>query len=57
VRSWVRQSHAAVQGDERLGFPELEGMAKLPARQRCATLPWDSLDAALERSTRGGDAP
>ncbi len=55
VKSWIERSHAAVQGDDQLGFAELTGMAHLPARQRCATLPWDALAAALDEGA-GHDA-
>lgn len=52
VKSWAQLAHASVQGNDDLGFEELSGMVELPARERCATLPWDSLAAALAK-----DAP
>jgi nitrogen fixation NifU-like protein len=50
VQSWARQSHAAVAGKGELGFDELSGVAALPARERCATLPWDCLAQAIDDS-------
>lgn len=51
AKSWSVLSQAAVTGDDQLGFHELTAMIALPARRRCATLPWDTLGAALQAAS------
>lgn len=48
VLAWAVRVEAAVRGhDAEFGFEEVCGIASLPARRRCATLPWEALAAAL----------
>lgn len=47
VLAWASRAEAATQGQDALPFAELQGIRELPARRRCATLPWEAVAAAL----------
>lgn len=47
VLAWASRAEAATYGQDDLPFAELQGIVDLPARRRCATLPWEAVAAAL----------
>ncbi len=59
VRRFVALAHgdAEAGGDKAMGeLRALQGVARFPARIRCATLAWGALDDALKCDTARGDA-
>lgn len=47
VRAWAGRVDAVTRGTDDLPFAELQGIRAIPARRRCATLPWEAVAAAL----------
>jgi|SRR5690606_2709727 len=50
ILAWAERVDAVTRGTDDLPFAELQGIRTLPARRRCATLPWEALAAALDPS-------